>query len=129
MIGSNPFVDWFAKEGWKFSSVGGTYRFIDFLYSNRNRSLEDNTISDWLYGEWDEEKLRKFQIYHNIPLVGNYLDYLLDVRADREYLKRYGLDYSDIHDPRKLYSMSSGSRLISSAYNFIGKNVDDLYKD
>lgn len=89
--------------------------------------IEDKA-SEWLYGEWSEEKLHQFEFLSNVPFVGNYLDYLLDKRADEEYLRRYGLDYSDIHDPRKLRQTSSGSRLAGSSLNFVSKNVTRLYR-
>lgn len=88
----------------------------------------DKRFTDWLYGEYDEEKLTQFELLHNIPVVGQYMDYKLDLRADREYMDRYQLDYDDIHDPRKLKQTSSGSRLYGSALNMVSKNLDKLYK-
>lgn len=89
----------------------------------------EKRFADWLYGEYDEEKLTKFELLHSIAPVGAYMDYLLDVRADREYMQRHQLTYSDIHDPRKLKQTSSGSRLYGSALNYMSKNVTRLYKD
>lgn len=93
----------------------------------KGRTVTDNEFSDWLYGDYNERKLRQFEALHNIPGLGNYMDYLLDIRADEEYLDRYGMDYTDIHDPRKLRSTNSGSRLIGSAMNYVSKNVERLY--
>lgn len=90
-------------------------------------NIDSNPFSDWLYGEYDEKKLRQFELLHNIPVVSNYMDYLLDRRADEEYLNRYGMDYSDVHDPRKLHSVNSGSRAIGAALNFVSSNVSKLY--
>lgn len=88
----------------------------------------DKRFTEWLYGDYDEEKLTQFELLHNIPVVGPYMDYKLDSRADREYMSRYQLDYSDIHDPRKLKQTSSGTRLYGSAINMISKNIDKLYR-
>lgn len=88
----------------------------------------DKKFTEWLYGEYDEEKLTQFELLHNIPVLGDYMDYKLDLRADKEYMARYQLDYQDIHDPRKLKQVSSGSRMYGSAMNYVSKNVDKLYK-
>lgn len=84
--------------------------------------------SRWLYGDWNEEKLRKFQIAYAIPGVRDYMDYLLDRRADQEYLNRYGMDYTDIHDPRKLRTSGSYPRVVGSVYRMVSRNIDKLYK-
>lgn len=94
-----------------------------YMYNAFKQHVEP-AVSDWLYGEYDEEKLRQFQIAYAIPGVRNYLDYLLDRRADQEYLSRYGMDYTDIHDPRKLRQTRSGSSVISS----VSSNVSRLYE-
>lgn len=91
-------------------------------------SFENNGMSDWLYGEWNEDKLKKFEMMNNVPVLSNYMSYLLDRRADLEYLNRYGMDYSDIHDPRKLRQTSSGSSFVGSAVNYISDNVKKLYR-
>lgn len=88
----------------------------------------DKKFTEWLYGEYDKEKLTQFELLHNVPVVGAYMDYKLDLRADEEYLNRYGMDYSDIHDPRKLKQTSSGTRMYGSALNYASKNLDKLYK-
>lgn len=88
-------------------------------------------VKDWLYGEYDEEKLKQFQIAYSVPGVRNYMDYLLDSRADQEYLRRYGMDYSDIHDPRKLRQTRSGAAVVSTGYRAISSvssNVARLYE-
>lgn len=88
----------------------------------------DFNVSKWLYGDWNEEKLRQFQIAYSVPGVRDYLDYLLDRRADEEYLGRYGMDYSDIHDPRKLRTSGSLPRSLGSSYRMVSRNVEKLYK-
>ena len=89
----------------------------------------DRKVEEWLYGEYDEKKLSQFEFYHSLPLVGDYMDYLLDKRADQEYMQRYGIDYKDIHDPRKLRQTSSGSRLLGNSMRMVSRNVDSLYRD
>lgn len=91
-------------------------------------TLEENVFSEWLYGDYDETKLRQFALLHNVPGLSNYMDYLLDIRADQEYMERYGLDYSDIHDPRKLRSTESFGRFAVGGLNFISDNVKKLYR-
>lgn len=102
--------------------------FLDLWHMTPYGHFIEPHFKDWLYGGYDETKLRHFNILHNIPVFGDYMDYLLDSRADKEYLSRYGMDYSDIHDPRKLRSTGSGSRLVGSSLNFVSKNVSRLYR-
>lgn len=105
--------------------------FEDFdLYGAafQNRPLKDQ-LKEWLYEDnYDWQKLKEFELLHNVPVVGDYMDYLLDLRAAEEYLDRYGMDPSDIHDPRKLPSVSSGSSFMRSGLNFVSDNVKRLYR-
>lgn len=87
----------------------------------------DKKFTDWLYGSYDKNKLTMFELMYHTPL-GPYMDYKLDLRGDEEYLRRYGMSYEDVHDPRKLHQVSSGSRMYGSALSFVSKNVDKLYK-
>lgn len=89
----------------------------------------DKAVSEWLYGEWNEKKLSQFEKAYAIPGGRDYLDYLLDKRADEEYLRRYGMSYNDVHDPRKLRQASSASRMMSSGYRMVSRNVGSLYRD
>lgn len=98
------------------------------LFDN-SATLEDNGISEWLYADdWNQAKLEEFERRYAIPGFRQYLDYLLDRRADSEYLNRYGMDYSDIHDPRKLRETNSAAHLYGSVYNFVSDNVKRLYR-
>lgn len=91
--------------------------------------INDNGISRWLYEDnWDERKYNKFLAYYSIPLVSNYMDYLLDRRAAQEYLNRYGMSYSDIHDPRKLISTKGSVSFTRATYSFVSDNIDKLYR-
>lgn len=91
------------------------------------QTLENNDISRWLYGgPWSKEKLREYELLNQVPVLHQYMDYLLDVRADDEYLRRYGMDYSDIHDPRKLRQSSSGFSFVGSMIG-VSENVAKLY--
>lgn len=86
-----------------------------------------DSFANWLYGGYDEQKYKAFQFLYHIPVVSNYMDYLLDNRADKEYLERNGMDYTDIHDPRKLSATDSGANVYRSAVNFVSKNLEKLY--
>lgn len=83
---------------------------------------------EWLYGEWNEDKLKTYEALNRVPVFSDYMDYILDQRSDSEYMARYGLGYSDIHDPRKLKQTSSGSVFIGNSINFVSRNVSRLYK-
>lgn len=82
----------------------------------------------WIWGKYDERKLGAFEALYHVPVVKDYMDYLLDLRADQEYMDRYGLSYSDIHDPRKLREVGSGSRTLGSATTMLSRNFDKLYR-
>lgn len=92
------------------------------------KRFADKYFSEWLYGEYDERKLKQFEAAYSVPGVRNYMDYLLDRRADQEYMARNQLTYNDVHDPRKLRETSSGSRMYGSFYHFVSKNVEKLYE-
>lgn len=106
---------------------GGFYQaYKDKL---QGATLEDNFFSRWLYEDnWSEEKLQTFEKLYATRFGKMYIDYLLDRRTDSEYLNRYGLSYSDIHDPRKLRQVGSASRLYGYGLNFVSDNVKRLYK-
>lgn len=91
-------------------------------------NLEENFFSEWLYGEWDEEKLKQFAILYHIPGIRDYIDYLLDIRSDQEYMDRYGLTPGDVHDPRKLRSTDSFGRFVTHSLEWVSDNVRFLYK-
>lgn len=88
----------------------------------------EDQFTKWLYGDWSEEKVKQFELLHNIPVISNYMDYKLDYRDDQLYLERYGMDWSDIHDPRKLHSVSSGSAFVGASLNFVSHNLHKLYR-
>lgn len=105
-------------------------RVIKFLYGEykRGATLEDNTFSEWLYGEWDETKYKQYLALNAVPGISQYMDYLLSYRGAVEYLNRYGMDWSDIHDPRKLGLSNSGTALARFGLNFVSRNVTKLYR-
>lgn len=90
----------------------------------------DDKVGEWLYGEYDKDKLETFQTLYHIGPVRDYFDYLLDKRADQEYMSRNQLDYSDIHDPRKLKSTRSNidGVIASRGFNFVSGNIKRLYR-
>lgn len=87
----------------------------------------DRKFTEWLYGEYDQEKLIQFELLYHTPLK-HYMDYKLDLRADEEYMTRHQLTYEDVHDPRKLKQTSSGAAMYGTALNFVSKNVEKLYR-
>lgn len=84
----------------------------------------DEAFTDWLYSGYDKQKLDTFTGLYAIPGIHQYMDYKLDIRKDNEYLARYGMDYSDVHDPRKLSQVNSGAR----ALEWVSHNVTRLYR-
>lgn len=106
------------------------YKWVD-LYGAafEGRPLKDQ-LKSWLLDEpWSKEKYDEYQVLNQIPVVSNYMDYLLSVRADEEYLARYQMDYSDIHDPRKLSQTSAAASLAGSARVTTSRNIDRLYQN
>lgn len=97
-----------------------------FLLDHTKPSLQKQ-FDEWLYGDWNEQKYKDYKMLNSVPIVRDYMDYMLSVRSDNEYLRRYGMDYSDIHDPRKLSQSGSSSRLNSHGYNMISRNISKLY--
>lgn len=85
--------------------------------------LAGQFVSDWLYGDYTKEKYDTFNTLYHIPGIHQYFDYLLDMRKDEEYMKNNQLDWSDIHDPRKLNQTGS----FGSLYNFVSSNIKRLY--
>lgn len=82
-------------------------------------------LKNWLYADnWSEEKLAKYEALSVIPGISHYMDYVLDKRADEEYLRRYGLTYADIHDPRKLKQVGSAVR----GLEWVSSNVRRIYR-
>lgn len=86
--------------------------------------MADKAMTDWLYSGWSKEKVDTFTGLYAIPGIHQYIDYKLDLRRDNEYMARYGMNYSDIHDPRKLSSVGSGARAIE----WVSGNIKRLYK-
>lgn len=85
-------------------------------------------MDEWLYGDWNESKYKTYLALDSIYPVHLWMDYLLDKRTTDEYLNRYGLDYTDIHDPRKLSTTGSARALSSYALNYVSRNLDKLYR-
>lgn len=79
---------------------------------------------NWLMGSgWNERKQEVFDNLYNLPGFHNTFDRLLDTRDREYYLRRYGMDYSNVRDPRKI----AVSGVISSSINFVSDNVKRLY--
>lgn len=82
-------------------------------------------VADWLYSDWSKEKYETFKTLYQIPGIKQYFDYILDKRSDSEYMDINQVDWSDIHDPRKL----SQTHSFGSMVNFVSSNVTRLYRD
>lgn len=109
------------------SDLYGSYKHVQELGHTMER-MAPKLFDSWLYGSYDKQKYDLFTALYAVPYLHDYMDWRLDVRAAEEYMYRYGMDYSDIHDPRKLQSTGSQSRVIGHAYNFVSKNVSRLYR-
>lgn len=95
--------------------------FFDGMYHN--------PFADWLTDDnWNETKYQQFTLLYSIPVVSNYMDAVLSNRSGKEYLNRYGMDYSDIHDPRKLSGTAQTAGFIGSSYRMISSNIGKLYR-
>lgn len=84
----------------------------------------------FLDGEWSYDKQKAFSNLYNFSIGGwspfrNQFDSILDARNDQLYLDRYGLDYSDVKDPRKFVH---GSSPVVHTLNFVSDNVKRLYR-
>lgn len=110
---------------WDRTALGGTVKLYRTV---KGFDINNNGFSDWLYGDWSEEKYNQYLALNSVYPIHLYMDYLLDRRSTGEYLNRYGLDYTDIHDPRKLASTRSGTAIGSYALNMVSKNVGKLYR-
>lgn len=82
----------------------------------------------WLYSSWSEEKYNQYLLMDSFYPLHLWMDYLLDKRGTSEYLDRYGMDYSDIHDPRKLSSTDSSRNLLTYGQRMVSKNINKLYR-
>lgn len=100
----------------------------DLYGSGSLRIRDDNSIADWLYGEWTEEKYYQYMALRMFKPAAAYFDYLLAIRQDKEYMKRYGLTWGDIHDISKLRSHNAGTNFYGSVLNFASDNAKHLYK-
>lgn len=103
---------------------------ITSVPGNIGIDLKRNGFQDWLYSaeDWDTDDYYKFYMLYSLPVFSSYIDTLYDKRAQEEYFKRYGMDYSDVHDPRKLMFSNSARNLVSGSMNFVSRNLTRLYR-
>lgn len=93
------------------------------------RYAQDHPLpDDYLYGDMTKEKYDILSFLYAFHGPREFIDWRMDVRATQEYMNRYDMDWSDIHDFRKLKSFNSQSTIIGSAYRMVSKNVEDLYR-
>lgn len=105
------------------------FEWVDlYAAAFEGRPLKDQ-MKDWLYEDnWSKEKYDEYLLYSAVPIVSDYMGYLLDARRTEEYLNRYGMDYQDIHDPSKLPSSRSAIAVNRAAINFVSRNISRLYR-
>lgn len=85
----------------------------------------------FLDGEWTYEKQDAFNNLYNLNFAGwspfrNQFDAILDKRDNAQYMDRYGINWSDVKDPRKL-SQSHNAPVVHSL-NFVSSNIKRLYR-
>ena len=78
----------------------------------------DRDMTSWLYGEWSKEKVQQFELLKRVPVLGDYMDWKLDIRQDEEYLNRLNDKYN--HWIENIYE---GRVLV------VDKDVDDFVAD
>lgn len=114
------------------SNIGGEFEFLykvpGAVYDYLNRQW-NNSVT-WLYGEdsdgWTEKDQHDFEVMRTNPVMRWLMDSELDKRASREYMSRYNLDWSDVHDPRKV--TATNSQAVFNSLNFVSSNVTRLYR-
>lgn len=101
----------------------------DYNWNPFDWDLYSNPYQEWLYEDnWDRKKYRTFSLLDALPVVRDYNSMLLAYRQGEEYLNRYGLDYSDIHNPRNLHGSNESSAFLRSSLNYVSKNIGKLYQ-
>lgn len=101
---------------------------IKLWQSGSIADMADRAFTDWLYGTYDEDKYNEVTfLYNSHPVMRSIIDYKLDQRAAKEYLARNHMDYSDIHDPRKLIGFNSQGNLYGYGLNWASSNISKLY--
>lgn len=88
----------------------------------------DRHFTDWLYGDWNEEKFNQYEVLDHIPGMHEYMEYKLDHRKTQEYFNRYDMDYTDVHDPRKLYEHGSAGSYFTYGLDRVSDNFKRLYR-
>lgn len=80
------------------------------------------------YGNYDEKKYKEFNFWYSVPFIRPLMDYDIDKARSDSYMQRFGLNYSDILDPRKMLDHQSTSNLYGSGMNFVSSNWRKLYR-
>lgn len=112
-----------------YGALGNVGKSIYDMYDRIRTAPNDNALSRWLYADdWTKEKYDTYLALDSIYPVHLYMDYLLDKRRTGEYLYRYGMDYSDIHDPRNVPLSGSARALGSYGISMVSRNVSRLYR-
>lgn len=87
---------------------------------------------DWLNGQWSEDDQKAFDFLYDFNVLGyapfrSNFDDILNEKSWNSYSKRYGLDYSDIMDPRTFHNHFNQSSMASRTFAFVSSNVKRLY--
>lgn len=93
---------------------------------------DKNGWAEWLYsaaeGQWTQEDQDRFDMYYAMEPFKSYFDWVLDKQIREKVFNLYGIDYSDIHDPRNVIGAGNSGRALHNSLNFVSDNVRRLYK-
>ena len=99
------------------------------LYKMEGSLRTDNSYAKWLTdGHWDQDKYTMYLFLKQLPIIGQYTNFLTDFYDDTQYMKNNQLTWDDVRRPWALKSSNSGAAFIRSGVNFVSENVKRLYK-
>lgn len=85
-------------------------------------------VKDWLLSPKDKAGTDFVQLLYATPLGKTYIDWLYSKRDTETYLERYGLEYTDIYDFRKLPSTGPAAVLYGKSLNYVSRNIGRMYR-
>lgn len=104
-------------------------RFADTAIQTAKDLYGTFTDDKYWYGGYDDPtKESRFAFWYSVPGVQNMIDYRLDNVKWDLYSNRYGLDDSDVLDPRNKPTSSSQQRVVRYGLNFVSDNIRRLYR-
>ena len=99
------------------------------LYDMETTLRTDNSYAQWLTdGNWDQTKYTQYLFLRQLPVIGQYTNFLTDYYDDMSYMRQNQLDWDKVRRPWKLKSSNSGTAFIRSGINFVSDNVKRLYR-